>query len=130
MVANGAVGQWYLNDGFGNGYCDGAGCHYAMWTLVYLNEPLAGTNLTAEEEKLVIGGEASLWGEEIDSSNLMSKAWPRGAAFAERMWSPQDFRPAEAQLEDAAPRLARFTCKMSARGLPVSPLGPGSCDHW
>ena len=60
IVANGALGNWYLNDGFGNGLCDAAGCHYPLWTTVYANEPLAGTNLTAEQAKLVIGGEASL----------------------------------------------------------------------
>jgi len=70
------------------------------------------------------------WGEEIDEYNLMSKAWPRAAAFAERMWSPLDASPIAAQLGDAAPRLARFTCKMRTRGLPVSPISPGSCDHW
>ena len=60
---------------------------------VYDLDPLNGTaefGLTPSQEALVIGGEASLWGEEIDASNLQQRAWPRGCAFAERMWSNRD----------------------------------------
>eukprot|EP00051_Salpingoeca_urceolata_P012086 m.150177 g.150177 ORF g.150177 m.150177 type:complete len:553 (-) comp17370_c0_seq4:2308-3966(-) len=127
IVSNGPQGQWYLNYGFGNGLCTALyGCYYSLWTDVYANEPLAGTSLTPEEEKLVIGGEACLWGEEIDESNLMSKAFPRAAAFAERMWSARHVTDVTA----AASRLARFYCKLRARGIQSSPLSPGSCHHW
>jgi hypothetical protein len=57
---------------------------------VYAVEPTAGSQpLSPEEEKLVLGGEVSLWGEEISSANVFSKAFPRASAFAERMWSPK-----------------------------------------
>jgi hexosaminidase len=78
---------------------------------------------TPAQEALVIGGEASLWGEEIDASNLQQRAWPRGCAFAERMWSPRYIT----SVELAAPRLARMVCKMKALDIGVSPIGPGSC---
>lgn len=84
--------------------------------------------MTPAETELIVGGEASLWGEEIDNTNLASKAWPRGAAFAERMWSPREATPSTKRgLSLTGPRLARIVCKMRARGLTASPLSPGSC---
>ena len=119
ILANGNDRNWYLNDGYGNG-------ELVLWNAVYALDPLNGTaefGLTPAQEKLVIGGEASLWGEEIDASNLQQRAWPRGSAFAERMWSPRAVK----SVKLAAPRLARQVCKMKARGLGASPIGPGSC---
>ena len=74
ILANGNDGNWYLNDGWGNGKT------VSLWPDVYALDPLNGTeayNLTPAEIARVIGGEASLWGEEIDDSNLAMKAWPR-----------------------------------------------------
>eukprot|EP00049_Salpingoeca_infusionum_P022989 m.9815 g.9815 ORF g.9815 m.9815 type:complete len:552 (-) comp5496_c0_seq1:3325-4980(-) len=117
VLANGPNSEWYLNDGFGNGDT------YTFWPAVYTVEPLEGSSLTPAEQALVLGGEVSLWGEEINQNNLMEKAWPRAAAFAERMWSQRSVNdPYEAQY-----RLARFYCRMTARGLSASPFGPGSC---
>lgn len=117
IVANGNGREWYLNCGFGNGD------HVSLWPSVYSLDPLNGTDLTAEEAKLVIGGEASLWGEEIDASNLAEKAWPRGAAFAERMWSAREVN----DVNEAGPRLARQFCRMQSAGVRASPIMPGSC---
>lgn len=117
IVSNGNDRNWYLNDGWGNGK------KVSLWPDVYSLDPLNGTELSLEEQKLVIGGEASLWGEEIDESNLQMKAWPRGAAFAERMWSAAEVRDEN----EAAPRLARQFCRMRARGTKASPISPGSC---
>lgn len=64
-----------------------------------------------------------MWGEEIDEHNLEPKAWPRGAAFAERMWSARDVK----SVDEAAPRLARMFCRLTARGFRASPICPGSC---
>ena len=119
VLANGNDRNWYLNDGYGNGLL-------VLWPTVYALDPLNGTaefGLTEAQQALVIGGEASLWGEEIDASNLQQRAWPRGCAFSERMWSARDVKiPGE-----AAPRLARMVCKLKARGIGASPISPGSC---
>jgi hexosaminidase len=102
---------------------------------VYALDPLNGTDgkLTPAQKALIIGGEVSLWGEEINEDNLQQKAWPRASAFAERMWSSEDFTkgirrqtaPALAKL--VGPRLVRMYCKMRQRGIKASPLSPGSC---
>ncbi len=54
----------------------------------YYNEPLPNDiNLTDEEKKYILGGEATMWAELVDSNNIDSRIWPRTAAIAEVLWS-------------------------------------------
>ncbi|RED23367.1 hexosaminidase [Flavobacterium cutihirudinis] len=57
----------------------------------YLNDPMPkGANLTADEKARILGGEATMWTELTTSNTIDSRVWPRTAAIAERLWSPED----------------------------------------
>ena len=60
----------------------------------YLTDPLGGegASLTSEEKARVLGGEATMWAEFVTPEIIDSRIWPRTAAIAERLWSPQDVR--------------------------------------
>jgi hexosaminidase len=59
--------------------------HYAV-------DPMAGAaaNLSPEEKARILGGEGTMWSEYVNWENIDSRIWPRSAAIAERLWSPQD----------------------------------------
>ncbi len=63
----------------------------------YANDPLGGdaAGLTPEQQSLVLGGEACMWSEYVSSENIDSRIWPRTAAIAERLWSPQNVSDTE-----------------------------------
>jgi hexosaminidase len=67
-----------------------------MWSAErhYATDPLRGAaaSLTPEEQKRILGGEACIWAEYVSPENIDSRIWPRTAAIAERLWSPQDVR--------------------------------------
>jgi hexosaminidase len=59
--------------------------HYAV-------DPMSGeaANLSAEEKQGILGGESCMWAEYVSPENVDSRIWPRNAAIAERLWSPQE----------------------------------------
>jgi len=65
-----------------------------MWPAArhYAVDPMSGaaSTLSPEEKNRILGGEACMWGEWISPENLDSRVWPRTAAIAERLWSPQE----------------------------------------
>jgi len=67
-----------------------------MWSAErhYATDPLSGAaaSLTPEEQKRILGGEACMWAEYVSPENIDSRIWPRTAAIAERLWSPEDVR--------------------------------------
>ncbi|WP_045419091.1 beta-N-acetylhexosaminidase [Vibrio campbellii] len=55
-------------------------------------EPDGGypAKLTEKEQQLILGGEITIWGENLDSMTIEQRLWPRSYAIAERLWSSQD----------------------------------------
>ncbi|XP_006009380.1 beta-hexosaminidase subunit beta isoform X2 [Latimeria chalumnae] len=94
------------------------------WQKYYRVEPLA-FNGTDAQKRLVIGGEACLWGEYVDATNLTPRLWPRASAVAERLWSSETVT----NIGDAYSRLHKHRCRMVRRGIPAEPLFIGYCDH-
>lgn len=59
----------------------------------YATDPVPpDTTLTAEEQKKVLGGEATMWSEWVSPETIDSRVWTRTAAIAERLWSPRDVK--------------------------------------
>jgi hexosaminidase len=71
------------------------------------------TALTAEEQKRILGGEATMWSEWVSPETIDSRIWPRTAAIAERLWSAQDVN----DVEDMYRRLAVIEYQLEELGL-------------
>lgn len=65
-------------------------------------------SVTLEEEKLVLGGEAALWSEYVDATNIISRLFPFVGAVAERLWSPAN----SSTTADAKHRLDEHRCRL------------------
>ncbi|XP_077548175.1 beta-hexosaminidase subunit alpha-like [Haemaphysalis longicornis] len=93
------------------------------WKKYYSCDPHSFSG-NATQKSLVLGGEACIWGEYVDSTNLISRTWPRASAVAERLWSPVWAN----STERAEARFEENRCRMKRRGLEVQPQnGPGFC---
>jgi hexosaminidase len=58
----------------------------------YTIDPFTGptASLSEDDKKKILGGEACMWSEYVSAENVDSRIWPRMAAIAERLWSPQN----------------------------------------
>uniref|UniRef100_A0A672MBZ8 Beta-hexosaminidase subunit beta n=1 Tax=Sinocyclocheilus grahami TaxID=75366 RepID=A0A672MBZ8_SINGR len=92
------------------------------WVNIYKADPQNFTGTDAQK-KLVIGGEACLWGEYVDATNLTPRLWPRASAVAERLWSDKSVT----DVDNAYNRLVQHRCRMVKRGIPAEPLFVGHC---
>lgn len=68
--------------------------HYAV-------DPMsdAAAMLGRDEGQRILGGEACMWSEYVSPENIDSRIWPRLAAVAERLWSPQDVKDINSMYE-------------------------------
>jgi hexosaminidase len=135
---------WYLDKQIP----DPPSVHYEWvdtWQDMYNAEPLTGVTTNPQ---LVIGGEACMWGEQVDSVNIDSRIWPRAAGVSERLWSPrtvtgmllasltmhclsthrmQQLIALEIGATNAIPRLVAFRCRLAQRGIGAGPIAPDYC---
>ncbi|WP_255551525.1 beta-N-acetylhexosaminidase [Granulicella sp. dw_53] len=81
---------------------------------MYLDDPIpADSKLTPEQTKLILGGEVTMWAEQVTQETVDSRVWPRTAALAERFWSPQNVR----DVDDLYRRLEVESIRLDALGL-------------
>ena len=80
----------------------------------YVPDPLpADSDLTPEQAKHVLGGEATMWGEWVTPETIDSRIWPRTAAIAERLWSPRNVT----DINEMYRRLAVISTQLEELGL-------------
>ncbi|MEL7529940.1 MAG: family 20 glycosylhydrolase [Bacteroidota bacterium] len=70
--------------------------------------------MTQAEQLRVLGGEACMWTEASGAPNLESRIWPRTAAIAEKLWSPQELTQ---DVDDMYRRLQKVDKMLAKRGL-------------
>ncbi len=81
---------------------------------MFLADPLpAGNDLTPDQAKLVLGGEACMWGEQVVPATIDSRIWPVASVVAERLWSPA----ADRDVNDMYRRLAVESLRLEGEGL-------------
>ncbi len=99
--------QGILSNGYYIDLCEPASRHYLV-------DPIpADSPLTDAQKALILGGEATQWGEMVTPETIDSRIWPRTAAIAERFWSPQSVN----NVEDMYRRLGRIDVELEALGL-------------
>ncbi|XP_014206316.1 chitooligosaccharidolytic beta-N-acetylglucosaminidase [Copidosoma floridanum] len=111
-------GAWV---GEGNNWCS----PYIGWQKVYENAPmkiLQNQGFSREQKPLVLGGEAALWSEQVDSTSVDSRLWPRSAALAERLWSDPS-----SPWNHAEQRMLRHRQRLVQHGVYADSLEPEWC---
>ncbi len=80
----------------------------------YSNDPMPDNiDLTPEQKKLILGGEATMWSEMVTWETVDSRIWPRTAAIAERFWSPSSVK----DVDDMYRRLDEVSLRLEELGL-------------
>jgi len=106
-----------------------------MWPAArhYAVDPMSGgaAALIAGEQKRILGGEACMWAEYVTPETIDSRIWPRLAAIAERLWSPQETRDNQSmyrRLEELSWRLRWLGLNHESNYVPMLHRLTGSDD--
>lgn len=102
------------------------------WNSFYGDDPRLMVYQKKKNARLenIVGGEACMWGEMADDTNVISRTWPRTSAVAERLWSGLDYKhpPKDPVTTHVRQRIEEHTCRMLRRGIAAEPPnGPGFC---
>eukprot|EP01132_Coremiostelium_polycephalum_P012061 gene12061-14749_t len=111
--------NWYLDKQVPAGIT-----HYEWqdtWIDFYNSDPTLGITTNADK---IIGGEGTMWSEQINQFNWDVRVWPRSIAIAERLWSDQSIN----NPTTALPRIGAFSCDLSRRGVASGPLFTDYCS--
>ncbi|GAM26656.1 hypothetical protein SAMD00019534_098310 [Acytostelium subglobosum LB1] len=90
------------------------------WTNFYDSDPFDGINSNLDK---ILGGEACMWGEQVDQLSIDVRVWPRAIGVSERLWSAQN----QTDVNNALTRISPFTCRLSQRGIASGPLSADFC---
>jgi hexosaminidase len=106
-----------LSSGYYLDLMGSAASHYEV-------DPFANgaANLSDEEKQKILGGEACMWAEYVSAENMDSRIWPRAAAIAERLWSPQnvtDINSMYARMDYASKWLDTYGLMHNANYVPM-----------
>lgn len=119
----------YLDCGYGlfvNGKVAPAVCDpYKTWQVIYGYNFTQGLN--SKEQEKIVGAEAALFGEQVDSTVLSQKIWPRTAALAELTWSGNLDSNGKYRDIEFAQRLQNFREFLVKLDVQAPPLQPKYC---
>lgn len=111
-----------FNQGNGGSWCN----PYKTWQRIYAFDFAA--NLSQDEMQHIIGAEVTLWSEQVDTTVLTQKIWPRAAALAELTWSGnKNIETGKLRTNLLTQRLFNFREYLVALGYKASPLVPRFC---
>ena len=79
----------------------------------YSVDPIGTIELSSEERKRILGGEATMWSELTTPLVIDSRIWPRTAAIAERFWSSKEVNDVDSMLK----RLSDVNKKLEELGI-------------
>ena len=86
---------------------------YPTWQHYTVDPTVSDSNLSEQEIKHILGGEATMWGEWVGPETIDSRIWPRTAAIAERLWSPSHVK----DIDDMYRRLDVISIQLEELGL-------------
>ena len=77
-------------------------------------------------ESLILGGEAAMWSEQVDSAAVVHKLFPRVSALGERLWSDPE---AGLTWKQAEARMIHHRQVLVSRGIEADALQPEWCHQ-
>jgi hexosaminidase len=105
---------------------------YKTWQRIYDFDIVPSSiSPSSPQAQLIIGAEAPLWSEQVDSVVLSSKIWPRAAALGELVWSGNRYTEGDMKgrkrTTEMTMRILNFREYLVASGVGASPLVPKYC---